>query len=539
MLMDNTIDHTVDPSSPLSADLENKQRLSMMLLTKWVVGFLFFAYVLIRVFTVDLANDEITIGRPIVGNIIFDWVDAQVHFLADIFLTLSTRYLPLDTVTAVRFPSLISFVLYLYAIAWISSLVRPRWLECLCFTAFAANAFMLDFFGLGRGYSISLAFGMLSLRFFFDRFSSSDGTLSGPMAYLCIWSASLAVLSNLAFLHFYIALGAILVFMSIDLPTLRGTTSLKNLAHIAGRVLRTNGYIFANAAIIAVFYLPRVIRLVQGKKLYAGGTEGFIVDTVGSLVADTLYDIHASESLTRTLAFILVGMWAAISLRLIYNLARGDRHDTSASRAIALVFSSLLALSALIAIVLHHVAGVRFLVSRTALIFFPLFMGQVVFFAASETKAYLKVPALIFTSVVIGIFLCNANLTHTDTWKMNSRTRQLFRDMTAAHDQLGREIVLGVSDAHKPKLTDYMRIMDIKWLKWYSIDMYHRFNGQYQIHPQTDYFYLWHNHGKMPPGLEWLPIEPFGGDYSLAESVLYKVRDDANLGEYLKPVQQP
>lgn len=482
------------------------------------VSLLALAYVLIRVFAVSLTNDECilyTYKKGYADWFTFQFVDAQCHFLLGLLSMFCMDLLPIDEVIAIRLPSFLGLAIYLYAAVSLARAIQTRVLRYALFVALLGNAFMLDFFGLSRGYGLSLGLGLLSLSYLARLSLDRPGHMNRANAYICVWTASLAVLSNLAWLQFYSVVCAILFFFSIRNDSVAGDLrAFFTSANRFGEVMARNAYLFTNAALLLVFYHWRIILLVTRNKLYSGGTDGFVVDTVASLISRTLYDATLSETFVTPAAYIIFALSSALVLLSFLTLRNGSRESS-----VACTVSVVLALCFAVTELLHHVAGVRFVTRRAALMYVPLFVAQIAFVAAS---ARIRIATAVGTAVLLAISavgLRPVNLTHTASWKQVAQIREMLSDLESGRDPGDQEVIMGVSDNFKLLIDYYKTRAGMSWLKHYAIDTMWRFNGKIQVHPQTDYFYIWNKSMRDLP-FETVPVETYG----IADAILLEVK---------------
>ncbi len=506
---------------------------------KGMIGVFFLVYIAIRIVTVEICGDEFPYPFPIADIFALKNLEEQLQPLIYVLSTLSKSLFKIDEVIAIRLPCIPIFMAYAWVAAWVTRRIRPAGLELLAFTALLSNPFALDFFGLQRGYGLAMLFVLLSAGFAVEQ-ALGPPERRGRHAAWAVWTGSFAVLGNLACLHYYLGLCLWLVWGTVDWTALRaGGWRPSAWGQMVRRVWWANQYLIANGLMLGIFWLPRIILLVQGDELYSGGQTGFVHDTVGSFVACSLYDI-AAPAFHNILAPLPVTLGLARGISIISSLIALDafrrRRRTPAMMA-CWVFSALLLLMVASIQAQHHLGGIRYIWERATLTLLPLWVGQMVLYVAALAHPVARTAGVAAVAAYITLFPLNANLTHTRTWHMMSHNRALLAELTRLRAEAGLDIViLGLSDSTKPKLDYYKNKAGIDWLQWYPVDMYTRFNGQYMIHPQTHYFFFWHQGGVMPEALRELPLEPVpGADFSGAQCVLYRVRPGAELGRLLQP----
>jgi hypothetical protein len=469
----------------LSAGTSNRLDRAFMLLTALVA----LAYVVLRVFTVSLTADECilyTYKKGYADWITFQFIDAQCHFLQGLLAMFCMDLLPIDEVYAIRIPSVLAFILYLFAAARISQRIPYRLLSWTTFVAFLGNAFMLDFFSLSRGYGFSQGMLLYSVKLLLDLYLQDRDQPHRAKAFLCVWFASFAVWSNLAYLTVYLAICVILTFLAIDRHNIKADlisclTSWKRFSEF----ILANQYIVANGAMLGIFYLPRVILLTKHNKLYSGGTTGFVRDTVASLVQRTFYTADIAEAWPRLVAGGLVAASLLLFLTTLSSRAK------SQVRKASLLISSLLIITVLLIYGLHYLLEVRYIRGRAALMFIPLFVGQLGFTAAFWKKPVPRATVVACLLLASGIGLYGVNLTYAWTWKHTSCVRPALTILEQLHAEARTEpVILGTSDGLKLLTDYYKKRKGMTWLQHYPLDTYHRFNGRIQVHPKTHYFLI-------------------------------------------------
>jgi len=353
---------------------------------QWAVASAVVLYVVYRILALDIQADEwgnlVSIYRKRVADLItFKYVDAGSHFLQGLLSTLSIRLLPGIYEVAMRLPSLAGLLAYLYAAFRITSLIKVRFLSVLGFVAFCSNAFLLDYFGLARGYGLALGFQLLSLWHVVNVFLLPPTRGCGKHFHLALWFGCLAVLCNLAWLVFY---GS--VCMMLLWRTFQSETDGKLMNRLM-RALTDGQSVLYNALLVSVFYLPRVILLTDQGGLHFGGVEGFVEDTVKSLVKGVLYFKYYDEK--PYFIYLAYGITVLLLTAMFVSLARVWRKNTVASDPLIKAtgaISAMLLLSVAITEILHFLFNVKFVIERAATGFLVLGVCQLVLFTATVKR---------------------------------------------------------------------------------------------------------------------------------------------------------
>jgi hypothetical protein len=447
-----------------------------------------FYYVVSRMLSLALVSDEwghivsiMSNGRNLVDLLVFSYVDAQSHFLQALLSLGFAAMMPdANIVIAARLPSLLGLLIYLFSCWMLTDRVSQGWEGCLAYLALCTNAHLMDYFCLARGYGLAVGFTSLSLYLLVESACRNPSQLL-PTAWAigAVWSASLAVFANLAFLNFYIAVMCVCVGWSLHSFLLLKPGVLRPVRD----TLAANSYVFVNAAILFVFYLPRVLLLIRFQKLYYGGTKGFVADTVQSLIACNMYGMPAPDSVAACVAKIAVALSFAMAVVTAWRNCREGFRQQSAALLVSLVLLWMVVFN----VSLFHLAGMKYLRERTALMFVPVFITQSVCFMSESTAASKAIArAIVISCVMLGGY--GINFQRTWDYRAYSQTPELIDDLIRLHDETGEKVVIGVSDSSKytlgwyaekqagltesaeTKVYDSGPVKQYEWLTVYSLD---------------------------------------------------------------------
>ncbi len=511
--------------------MRRKARLSTMAILKLALCILLFTYVFIRVLALDITNDELP--KRVTHTEILSCSNVGVQSQATIYLlnTLCYDLLPFDRMFSMRLPSLLAFIIYLWAAWRMTSPLKPPWTELLGFAGITGSAFLLDYFSIGRSYGITMAMSLLATSFLIDAITAPTIRRARSKSCLAAWLGLIAVVSNLAFLYFYIGLCGVLsihlVIRRLKSARLHGQW-MKSIAGTLPMVWRDMQHLVTACVVLAVYYVPRILMMQAQGSLTHGADNGYVTDTVGSLLTCIFYGLPAPEALVSFLTWAIVASAVTMFLHLLIRRCS----DTAALASLAL--GAILLLHALFSILFHIFFGALFATDRTALILWPLFIGQLAFYMAGVRRTPLKIAAGAMLVILTCVGAAGMNLTHTLQWRINSMSSRLLREL----EQLRKEthdsqIILGVSDIHKHRLWFHKERQQAEWMQYYTMDMY-GFANKYMIHPQTDYFYVYEPDGQLPHYLQGLPLEPVPHlDFSPAQSTLYQVKTGTDLSRFL------
>lgn len=420
---------------------------------RWVLCGLVVLYVAGRALTLALTGDEWglildDVQQSFVHLLVQGHIDVQSTFLLVCLAKIIALFTP-NLIFAVRLPSVLAVGLYLWAAWHITAPLRPRWLSGLALLALCAHAYLLDFFSIGRGYGLALAFQMLSLYLFFRALVAARNR--GKYLYWCVgavWAASFSVLSIVAFLNYYFAIWAC-CFLVIYWYG-RSQDRIFSPATIQAGI-RNSLHLVYNAALLGIFYLPRVLILNMNHCFSAGGSAGFVQSTVQSLVQVHFYLRPPPD---QWLFFLALLVWIASLLVSFFLASRYAKTGKEPMTAAGIYVSLMLAIMATFHFLLFHITGTLYPVMRAALCFFPLFVLQIACFAAIPHWATRILGSAILVGAVL-IGASGANLRRTQTYNCSAQHPAVIDDLAAIHQATGQPIVLGVWDRLKYTLWWY------------------------------------------------------------------------------------
>lgn len=505
------------------------------LVVKVAIMFICASYVVARILMVPLTNDEWgslkDIYRQSFGDLFsFAYVDAQNHFLIGLLSMIALRLAPAHEVVAIRLPTVLGYALFLLGAFKLTAYLRSLVLRVVTFLALSANAFQMDFFSLSRGYGLSLTFTMLALWglvAWIHALACADEGRARRFALLAIWSAFMAVMSNLSFLICYVAFTVVLLFW----PLLTRQKPWPGLRRVP-QWIADHGFILYNAALLGIFYLPRVILLVKGKRLYFGGTEGFVEDSVQSLVRVSAYDVAITSSTASAIATILVVLFAACVAANVWTLFR--RSGLAQRTSSALACAAILALIVVISVLQHELLGIKFVLERAALFLLPIFVCHLAFTADAAPKFWPPRLMSVLLAAYAAWGVINMNLTHTYSWRETSQNPALLDRLHALHAATDATVVIGMSDGCKyttwyyaerklglkedPRTKDNGFVKKFGWLVIYSADYGIPPGGALHFLPETTHLYV---QNQDAPRLVTFPVKAIG-DYAVARCRLYE-----------------
>jgi hypothetical protein len=425
------------------------------------------AYVAIRAWSLSFTHDEsltyiLYVHEPFSSILLSRETDANNHPLNTLAMKLADHVFG-PSEMALRWSSVVAFVVYVVAMAVLLRRVERRSIRVLGLSLAIANPYVLDFFSIARGYGLALALVAASALFTLA-FVERPTVAAALAAVVC---AAFAVMANFATLTFFLAV-LLAIVLGLVVPRRAGerTVALGQLG--AAVILPAIG--------VALLAGVPLRRLRSEGELYFGGDEGFWQDTVRSLVSSTLYR-RGSDTLDVTfvvLVAMLVSVGAVAAMLAI-------RRRSLPLHATAFI---LLAVPAIVSVALHVVVDSLFLIERTAVFFVPLFAIWLALAADALARHPRYTAGVTAGAVVIVTAACinlasAANVSYVLDWRYDSTTEQVITQLAGPRGD-PRTIDLGVSYLFQPTAIFYRETR----FRWLPDSLSDSIDGRY------DYYYV-------------------------------------------------
>lgn len=436
------------------------------------LGLLFFTYVFTRSILVGITFDEAwTIGAFVRGSFynifVCEPIIANNHVLNSFLIKLIYSF-GQETVFLARLPNLISMVVYLYFSYKICTTFFEPLLGLSLYLLLISNPFLLDFFGLARGYGLALGFLMASI-FFLLKFRETSNSQAGIFSLAL---GSLAVLSNFTFLFFWVGL-----FTVIQLVFFMNKKFVwKNIKTNYPRFLSFN--ILISLVIISLIYFPiQKLRAVDG--LWYGGDIGFYQDTLLSLTAYSLGNLISLDGTVLILNMFLFLFFLAF----LFSFFQKTKMILQSP---IWIFLFLILIPFGVNIFTHYFFGTKYLINRTALFYYPLLMIGFAFFVRENrwphTLVFMRGSILIFSFLSLFNFYQNSNLYCTINWPFDSRTKEVLNYINEKGKQENKVFILDSTVMFSSALKYY------HWKKKYKYVVYAKEQTDNLDKSLADYF---------------------------------------------------
>lgn len=391
-----------------------------------------------------------------------------------------------DSELSIRSPNLFAHLLFLI----FSYLIVKRFLHPLLiigsFIVLNTNPFVLEFFGLARGYGLAMAFMLGSVYFLIRHMEVNPKVIPNKYILLSFLFSMAAVLANYTMLNFHIALimGILLHYFKHQ----KGSQDLKI-------VLKKNALLIRLNLLFALLLLPILFRLKLSGMLFVGGTQSFHQDTVKSLVNASLY-LEDYGRLNEVLFIIIPILFLTATLVI---LVAAKQKKTASYFAIPVY---LLIFSALSTIAQFYLLKTPFLFQRTAVFLLPLYLLLISFFSRSLHQLLsrfriLSLATISFLAITCTIHLLNTiNIDHTYTYPSSANVKDMLASLDQMRDkQDSSKINIGASHSLVSPLNYYRVTRNYSYLNpiGYNFTFHKGFDKFYSEKVETgnyDYLYF-------------------------------------------------
>jgi hypothetical protein len=324
------------------------------------------AFLIVKSMAMQITHDEsytveILSKQPIWDLITYKSSYTNNHILNTLLVKLLFFVFNSDHHALARVPNILAFIFYFYycfrfSQRWISD----NWVGLMFISVACCNPYLLDFFGLTRGYGLSIGLEMASI-YFAARFVLDNHRKSLTISLLL---SIFSVYAQFATLHFYLGLNLLIVlYLSHNYLKTK-----ENNALIKGVLIQFLGFLL----LALLIYLP-IKAIIKNNEIAYYGKDGIWGSTLSSLINGSLYaqsyfkndqTIPIFKSLTIALFFLLTAF-------LSFNV--GNKSINKSEKTYPSVFATILFFSTCFSVVSQfYLLGNQYVVDRTALFFYPL-----------------------------------------------------------------------------------------------------------------------------------------------------------------------
>jgi 4-amino-4-deoxy-L-arabinose transferase-like glycosyltransferase len=360
---------------------------------------------------------------------------------------------------SLRLPNVLAHGLYLLCVLALVKRFRDPALQVLGFVLLNLNLLVVEYFVVARGYGLALAFEMLSLFLFLRACEQAGQRHFARDLYLAVAAGSLAVLSNFAWTNYYLPLLVICGWLLVTGGSLR---------RLSRRHIGTALGLVAGGGLFLWYVVARLLKLQRDRQLYWGGHDGFVSDTIHSLVRCSLYSIPDSSAVVSRISAILIGLFALLLPLAVRQLWFSKREATFGLLVL------LLAGAVALPMVEHRLFETLFPIERAALYYLPLYAAALVYAvgllrtAPTESSRRMLAPILAAsTAIAVGWYFCRGFTERSAcAWLVDIHNREVLDliERDRAEQSPSRMVKLRASWMMEPSLNFYRTTRKYTWL---------------------------------------------------------------------------
>lgn len=399
---------------------------------------------------------------------------ANNHVLNTRLMEITSRLFG-STEVSLRLPNIIALGIYLTFTLLILKRLQNTLLRFAGFILIHLNLYCFDFFSLARGYGLALAFTSSSLYLLILFYENRQQYSFSLYMLMSSGLAAVAVLSNFAFINYYLSLLTVTVVMFLFDFRFDAKKIISNIKFL--------GYLLINGIFVSTFVVI-LFDLQRRGELYFGGKEGFFKDTIGSLVKVSFYSVPHSPGVELFVKNVVVALYVVFSIAWVGFLIKRRTNN------LFVLFSSLLLCVSLLPVAQHLLFQSLFPVERASLFYIPLFMFVLLFGLNSILGALRNLSwKILILSIPVGMAIFTANhfyrgfkLTYCYSWGYDARNKDVLDIVNIdrkEHFNDAKSVKMAVNWLMEPSLNYYRITRNYFWLDPLTRDPVEREKNNY------------------------------------------------------------
>ncbi|MEI7661107.1 MAG: glycosyltransferase family 39 protein [Bacteroidota bacterium] len=438
-----------------------RKRINFSRVVILLTGLVLFSCILAKASVSSFTHDESFSYLRYVSHSFMDLISnkdsyANNHVLNTLLMKYSEKLFGSSEIS-LRLPNvLMTLVYFVYAFLLLHK--QNRILAMSVFIVMAANTALTDFFGLARGYGLSVGFMIMSL---YHLIQAVDEERRKHLLLFNL-AALLAILSNFTLLTFYIA-----GLFAFNLCTYMQS---RILAGEKFNFFRTNKINIASFFVLLIVLYEPVRKAVKFNAFDFGGKRGFVSDTVTALIQHMVANIHLNPLPLFILQAAVMIIVAAPLILVAVHFYRADKLFFADYRAMIMV-SLIFPVIAIETIVQHYLLKTDYPVGRFALFLLPLLILDLGFLCAWLLKfrsRYIIYPFIVSLAVFSASnFYLNRDLFSCAEWNYDSETKNAVNALILDHVKAAqghRDIKVGINWLFEPAINYYRVTRNLAWL---------------------------------------------------------------------------
>ncbi|MHC1703843.1 MAG: ArnT family glycosyltransferase [Tenuifilaceae bacterium] len=353
-----------------------------------------------------------------------------------------------------RLPSLLSHVCYIIFTYLICKKISTPVIALAGFIILNTNPCMLEFFSLARGYSMAIAFTVVSIYFLF--LYSENNKLRNLILTLVF--AGMAVLSSFTLLIYYVSL-----LMIINLYWIFSQNSF-NIKEIINK----NKPLLITTFFLVVIIFEPIRKLIKYDQFLDGGTTSFWSDTVGSLISYSFFGQPYVDRISMYIEYFTAIGFLSMVIYFIYSFFLNKKQFFSNRFTIAFL---LLILPIIVSISQHYILKSNYLINRMALFFIPLFfLPLIILINNLATSTLKKIIGSTVLFIIAGAFsfhtIKSYNTSYTLNWRFDADIKTMLSDLEVQKRIDNKTSVkLGIVWLFEPTVNFYRTTKKYDWLE--------------------------------------------------------------------------
>jgi hypothetical protein len=426
-----------------------------------IAGLASFFFIAAKANSASFTHDESYSYNSYVHNSFMDIIShknsyTNNHLLNTLLMKYSERMFGASEI-ALRLPNLIMmlvFCAYLFLILKRCNSILGASIFILAVT----NVGLLDFFGLARGYGISIGFMIMGIYHLIQSF------FDGKKIHLVLFNiaALMAILGNFTMLDFYVA--AIIIYNGVCFYEYRFVLKAKFNIY---KINKINLLLFL--CILVILYEP-VRRVITYNQFDFGGTQGFMNDTMHALVS-TLFINLTMNPFEICVAEIGILVLLAVPLFILIKQTYRRNTDFFENNKPLVIVNGVLLTIFLEIIIQHLLLKTDYLVGRFALFLFPLLVLNIGFLLEYFLKFKIR-KVILGISMAVAIvstinFYRHADLYSCAEWGYDMETKRAINELITWHDKYDRNnnnVKLSNNWLFEPTINFYRTTLHLNWL---------------------------------------------------------------------------
>ena len=359
-----------------------------------------FALLLYKALTLPVVNDEVPTAVTYINFNVWQIMMYTDHWpnnhILNTLLVKLFVFLFGNHQLIIRLPSLLAFLIYAIGIFRINKNILK--IDSIFFLPaalfFISNPYMLDYFGLSRGYGMASALATLSVSYLITGFQE----LKSKHIWIAYFLSILASYASFTLLDFWCGTSLLVVFYFFN-------ASEKQYK----KLLRPAGVMFASTLSYLALIANPIIKMHSTNEFQYWTSNGFYRETIYPLIEYSRSGSHLILNPTSHFIAVMIFLTIAVSCVFIFLHFKRSGYVLASLKEPIFVSTVLLLATAGINILQCYILKTPNLHGRTALFFYPLFI--IVFVACLGLWPDLKARAVQTILALCFAFICIFHVT--------------------------------------------------------------------------------------------------------------------------------